>query len=374
MNRTIVSVSGYGFTGSSAVVDYLKGFENVSVADDFEFQIHYLPDGISDLDYKLNHSCCRFYDSDVAITRFLSLCKQLDRWYDSAFHGHLYEMGMEYIDSLIPVKWTGYWAWDRLHIHQGLIDKLNYDNSKAIKLNKLKRFINRFLRLIHVPRLPYLPIKSLDSIYEKRQMYMSIKPSEFENKTKQFSEDLISCLCHNSQSSVVVVNQMLPPQNPHKFQRYFSSTIKSIVTLRDPRDLYIQVSMYKWPVIPTDDVYSFIRWYRENLKYTDPESDIDVLRIYFEDLIYEYDITAKKICDFIGGINISDVKTSFNPHMSVINTQLYNRFHQYNNEIRIIETELSDYLYDFNGHKPVKCTAKEVFDEISDSVAVIDEK
>lgn len=360
MNKTIVSVSGYGATGSSAVVDYLKGFEPVEVLDDFEFQIHYLPDGISDLDYKLNESCSRFYDSDVAITRFLDLCRELERWYEPAFHGHLYEMAEEYIRSLNPVTWQGYWAWDRLHTPQDYIDKCNSENELRWKNNEKRRFFNRLLRKLHLPQLPYQELRKYGDFFQQREMFMSIKPEGFIEKTQQFSERLLDT-ARKKDTSILVVNQLLPPQNPHRYEKYFSSPVKSIVVTRDPRDLYIHVKRPKWQVVPYQNVKSFVAWYKENMKKDSIYHDESSLRLYFEDMIYEFEATGDHIKDFLGVENDLIENSSFNPQISVANTQLFKRFPEFDDDIRIIEKELADYLYDFDNHKEVVAVSDLVF-------------
>lgn len=349
--RTIVSVSGYGATGSSAVTDYLKGFESVEVLDDFEFQIHYLPDGIGDLDYKLNESCSRFYDSDVAITRFLDLCRELERWYEPAFHGHLYEMAEEYIRSMCPVMWQGYWAWDRLHTPQDYIDECNCENERNRKKNETRCFFNRFLRKLNLPLFAYQELREYRDFFQQREMFMSIKPECFLEKTQQFSERLLN-VARKKNTPILVVNQLLPPQNPLRFEKYFSSPLKSIVVSRDPRDLYTRIFNIKWPVVPHNDVDVFISWYYENVKKTANVYDERILRINMEDLIYEYERTTKVINEFL---DIKDQPTEkyFNPLISVVNTQLYTKLPVDKEAIKKIEEKLEDYLYDFSAHKPI---------------------
>lgn len=356
--RTIVSVSGYGATGASAVIDYLKGFDSVDVFDDFEFQIHYFPDGISDLDYALNESCSRFYDSDVAISRFLNLCRNLDRWYEPAFHGELYSMALEYIDSLHPVKWTGYWAYDRLNTPQKDIDAHYAANDRAAIKNRYRSFMNRFLRKLHLPQIRLKEYMQYSDFFESRPMYMSVKPDNFYTETRLFSERLIECASH-SDAPIKVVNMLLPPQDPVKYHKYFNSPVKSIVVNRDPRDLYIHVKLPKWKVVPYEEVRSFIDWYKENMKSI--RNDESVLRINFEDLIYENHEISKQLNDFLGIDELPNGKSTFNPHISVANTQHFKRFPQFENDIKVIERELDSFLYDFSSHETVESITNEIF-------------
>lgn len=360
MGRTIISVSGYGATGASTVVDYLKGYEQVSVADDFEFQLHYLPDGINDLDYKINNSCNRFYDSDVAITRFLNLCHNLERWYEPAFHGHLEEMAKEYIEQLDPVKWNGYWAWDRLHTSQEDIDAQYRANDKNTLFNKRIHLYNRIARKIGLPVIKKKGILPYKDFFTKRTMYTSIKPESFYEKTQSFSEKLISEATRKD-AEIAVINMLLPPQQPTKFQKYFSSKVKSIIVARDPRDLYIHIKVHQWQVAPYEDVETFIKWYKANLLPEANECNPDILRINFEDMIYDFDSCTEKICSFIGIGHRQGIETSFDPHVSVVNTKLFERYTEYAKDIVRIEQDLSEYLYDYSNVVDIKCTTNNIF-------------
>lgn len=359
MNKTIVSISGYGATGSSAVTDFLKGFDSVDVLDDFEFQLLYFPDGISDLDYKLNGSCSRFYDSDVAITRFLDLCTKLEDWYEPAFHGSLRTMAEDYIADLMPVRWQGYWAFDRLNTSKEYVEGCHEENERKLAINKRRSFANKFLRRLHLPQLEYLECKRYKDFFNYRPMYMSIMPEDFIHKTQAFTWNLISTASHQDRP-VVAVDMLLPPQNPDRFQKYFPCPVKSIVVNRDPRDLFSREYTAKWPVVPHEDAGTFIAWYKENMKAEANVDSPDILRIHFEDMVYDYENTSRQICEFLG-LDELPTRQLFDPHLSVANTRLYQKLEVRKADIEMIEQELSEYLYDFDSREPVECLSEKVF-------------
>ena len=49
----IVGVSGFGSTGSGAVMDYLREFEEISAGGDMELSFLYDPDGVLELEDRL---------------------------------------------------------------------------------------------------------------------------------------------------------------------------------------------------------------------------------------------------------------------------------------------------------------------------------
>ena len=80
-----------------------------------------------------------------------------------------------------------------------------------------------------------------------------------------------------------------------------------------------------------------------------PTNSKKVLRVHFEDLIYKYEETVKTIENFVGFDSDKHInkKRRFNPDLSIKNTQLFNGKTDYENEIKIIEKELKEYLYEF---------------------------
>ena len=351
-DKTIVSVTGYGSTGSSAVVDFLKSQSEVEVADDFEFQAHYFPDTIRDLDYKLNEVCARHYDSDLAIVRFLDVFKKLEKWYEPAFHGKLYGLAEEYIDSLNPIKWSGYWAYDRLNFSSEQMAAIDKENEKIAKKRYYIHQFNRVRRKIGLP----LITEPVDKAYfTPRTMYLCSRPDDFILKTQNFTSRLLDFVA-KTDKNILVVNMLLPPNCPQYYNKYFANPVKSIVVSKDPRDLFVQKNITKWKVVPYEDVDTFIKWYDALMRDEVNEKDKSVLNIKFEDLIYEFESTAKRICDFLGLDNSNIASEDFDPHVSVINTQVWKRYPEYNAQVAKIESELKKYLYDFNNHKEVAYT------------------
>ena len=106
-----------------------------------------------------------------------------------------------------------------------------------------------------------------------------------------------------------------------------------------------------------DDVESFVTFYKALRKdYPVLILRDDVLILRFEDMIYDYDKTSKRIMDFLGldeSQIMLDKKERFNPEKSIVNTQLFNRYPQYSKDVEFIENELSECLYNFPGNKKI---------------------
>lgn len=322
MNPTFISVSGFGYSGSGAVLDLLKEFEFIDVIDNFEFQIIYFPDGILDLENKLLYNHNRFYDGDIAINRFLQLVNSMDRSYNSRFGNKFKNLSRAYIQSLIATEFNSYWAYDYYHL-----STIRFYLLKLVGKLKCKKIFLKY-------------------ILKNRPIYISINPTGFVDKTKKYLSDI--CLeLSQDKSEFIVFDQALPPNYPEYSFKFFDQA-KAIVVDRDPRDLYIYSKLNNINFIPTSSVDKFIIWYRENLKKeVRTESDL-VLQIHFEDLIYNYLETVKRIVNYCNLGKHREKKVYFNPSISIKNTQLFLKHKQFLMDVKKIERELSDFLFDFS--------------------------
>ena len=104
----IITCTGYGATGSSVITDLLKEFKTVHSLGDFEFSIAHEVDGISDLQHYIVDD---FHRNKVTegIYRFKKLVRNLNKYYAPFFHDKFLLYADEYVDSLIDVKWNGFW-------------------------------------------------------------------------------------------------------------------------------------------------------------------------------------------------------------------------------------------------------------------------
>ena len=105
-------------------------------------------------------------------------------------------------------------------------------------------------------------------------------------------------------------------------------------------------------MIPTDDVETFCKWYRytrahRKTEVYDPER---VMLIHFEDLIYRYDGTTAALRDFLG-LSEEDhaaPKQYLDPAKSIKNTRTWETC-DIGEDLKTIERELAEYLYDYDG-------------------------
>ena len=193
----IIGVSGFGYTGSGAVLDILKGVNNLKTIDSFEFSFVYLPDGLLDLKYHLCDCPIRFMSSDIAIKRFKSYMNGKAK--ETGKHKKTFlKLTNEYIDSLVQIQWRGYWTFDY------------YQSSSFFKRNI-------GFRLFHSRIFKWFPSisKKMKFLPPYRTMYLSIRPHLFLNHTINYLSNLIKLFFDEKKYDYVAINQLFPANNPY---------------------------------------------------------------------------------------------------------------------------------------------------------------
>lgn len=344
----IIGVSGYGYTGSGAVLDLLKEFQDCDCSFDEEFVFPYCPHGLQDLEYHLVTGGTRYFSSDIAIKEYKELIRNHitpRSVYRRKYKGKLKEITDRYIASIVDLTWEGY----------SPSDSLCSDN-----------IIRHLLRFTLYGRL----IMCYEKATKKRwpfptgdRMYLAVRPDNFLEKTKSYIREVMeSFTCDLSRT--VVLNQPFDVNDPRRSMKFFDDP-KAIIVDRDPRDVYLLIKCglpFSNSWTPSNSVDDFIKYYRLNRAMNNYSEDRDILRIRYEDLIYEYERICKVIISFLGLERSEWAKgTRFDPHVSISNTQLYLRFPEYLEDIKVIEKELPEYLYPFERHDVKPTYSSEIF-------------
>lgn len=330
----IVGLSGYGYTGSGALVDLLREFPDCEFpAIDFEFCLPYIPHGLEDLELHLVEHPTRFFSSDVAIKEFRRLIVSLDtpRSYYRRLSGTAFrKLSFDYIESITAVKWKGY-SWDDPFFCGQL--RLTW------RFRVLSRIIVKYEQLTG----KRFPLPKSDVIY------LSVQPEDFLERTREYIRSVLRCL-GLSEGGKIVLNQPFNANDPERSMRFFDDP-RAIMIDRDPRDIYVFAKRHcgsDASFIPSENVEDFITYFRLIRKANVEKEDKNVLRLRYEDLIYRYEETAARIVRFL---ELDEEhwqrKKYFDPAVSIRNTQLYLRNPDLAADIRRIEQELPSYIYPF---------------------------
>ena len=341
----IIGACGFSGTGSSAICDYLKEFDENLVFDSLEFNLPYIMDGLQDLRYHLHEGGMRGFQCRLAIKRFLILCNSISmKSIQRATHGIFRELSKKYVESLIQFEFAGRYRDEKLF--RTLVDKayMKFGIYKCIA--KIENKTSKEL-----------------CVYPLQQIPFSVYPGNFEEKTKKYVRDILNAM-GSDETKNTVLDQPFSGNDPAAAFSFFDNP-KAIVVDRDPRDIYVLMKDFWRPsgfrAIPADnprDYCLFHRRLRENMPYKRPNPGI--LCIQFEDMVYQYEETTKRIKVFCGLENAESKRKSFFPEKSINNTQVFKRYPQWEEDIRYIERELPEYLYPFEKYKGID-TSGEMF-------------
>lgn len=331
-----LGVCGYGATGSSAIVGLLKEYPDLIVCEKAEIQEAFRVDGLQDLEFHLIKQYSRHISGDAAINRF----KRSISYYKTpivkkTIPPKVYiRLANEYVDSLIQGSWYG-------------IDNIDYNTG-----HPLLNFIILCYKKIVFPWYERITGHPYDH-WPARRMYLCIQPDSFYEKTIKYTDGLIKAVGGNPERTVVF-DQVFEGNAPQNCFPFFRNP-KAIVVDRDPRDLYL-VSKYadkaagEGRFMPRQNVETFVEYYRRLRLNQDRTDSKNIIFIQFEDAIYNYESTVKKIEEFVGCMNHKYIHRYFKPEVSINNTQLFNnpKYVSALEDIKYIAQQLPEYLFDFS--------------------------
>ena len=340
----IIGACGFGSTGSSVVSDYLKEYDHISTIDDLEFTWVTAVDGLIDLEQALMHPHTRTTNSITAFRRFLELAESKKNSYE--LHGIPSDVFMrsvrEFIDSITQVKWKWYPAKNYRVRSRSFL--------KALMIRKI--IPNREKKLGH--QIDCWPME---------EVRFSVSPENFYEAARKHVAELLTAMGADL-SKPLVLDQPFPGNNPQVGFPFYDDPY-AIVVDRDPRDNYVFANTrllgrnHFMPVQPVEDFIRYYRALRDHQPYQQPNGR--VLRLQFEEMVYEYDIATKKIRDFLKLPDNPNPKSIFDPSLSVANTQVFRRFPKYAEDIKKIEAALPEYLFDFSKYPAPDSGAKMFF-------------
>lgn len=345
----IVTVTGYYGTGSSAVTDLISELDNVHSLGDYEIRFLHDPDGLSDLEFKIIENFNR-HNSSHAVKHYLQYAKFLNsvagyRKYAKLFNDRFMEYTYEYLDELIEFKYCGSWHYDVIDkgMKYYILDRIV--NKCISKINRWfnKKLLSTFNVLSKNEKIVYGVNPDADHFLAATRKYVRKLLMELNDDTKEF----------------LMIDQIVASSNISRYLRYFSEPCYVFLVDRDPRDLFILDKLYWGGNGFPGDVVKFCKHYRL-VRYTKKKevSCNAVCGIQFEDMVYKYDETKRKIFGFIGTEEKHHAKPLkyLQPDISRNNTQLWIKHPEYNEEIRYIEENLPEYLYDYTDFATYKFT------------------
>lgn len=332
----IIGACGFGATGSSVVTDYLKEFDSVTVKDDLEFTYVTTSDSLLYLEDRLMHPHGRTGDSINGFRRFEEMVQRSKRKYQA--HGLspecFEESARKFVDSITMTKWY----WEVGGRNKGSL----YSIQNIIRKYYLTRVVPKYEKK-HGKRWEGWPLK---------EVRLSVRPQNFYEAAQMHVDELLKGVGLD-QDKIIALDQPFSGANPQACFPFFKDPY-AVVVNRDPRDLYVfgkTKLMGKMRFFPVDSVEDFITYYR-CLRKDQPylQDNPRILRLRFEDMVYEYDKTTAILREFLHLPENPRPKSVFDPSLSIANTQVFKRFPQFEDDVRKIEEALPEYLFDFSAY------------------------
>lgn len=311
--KNILDISGFVYSGKSAVSDILREVEGFYVPPvEEEFDLLRLPGGLIDFKHAvLNWSPIR---SIAAYREFANLANMVGRklpyisrpFTNSLDYSGRYPGFQTYVDNFFDritlTKWCSPWPFDNFR-----------DGTIFTFLRKVGEK-NGYMKL--------------------RNIYLVDKES-FIKSAQQLLESILWSKKDARNLHTVVVHNALEPFDPASNLDLLGSKV-SIAVDRDPRDIYASahlISMGKMDrlnrylnIPAAHNVDTFIQ--RQKIYQRHIVNNENVLRLKYEDLVHDYDHAKFRLFNFLNINELDhgkDKSKYFNPQKSIKNTQIWTR-------------------------------------------------
>ena len=323
-----ITCVGFHETGAGVIDNLFRECDNVAQGA-YEAEVRFLhdPDGISDLEYHLVENPHRL-SSGLAIKRFIRYAEGQRRQVGKVYGRDWVKDARVFAESLALSKYNGYTQADLTLLSD--FQQMELFAKKAF--NRLKP--GRFRHPVWYNYLPWI-----------ETYYSRMSEEDFLAKVNAFVE--LFCRRVNPEGKeFLMLDQFVGANNPTRYLRYVSD-MKVFVVDRDPRDLFIHLVERKDKVLPKDPE-QFCTVYR-GIRKTTGEDPENVMRIRFEDMIYDYDRSVESAFHFVGIDASHHVFPGryFNRTESKKGTLLWKTHPQYESAVTTIERLLPDFLYPF---------------------------
>lgn len=282
--NNVVSVCGYGYSGSGAVVDLLREYSECKVLGGVdkegsqtnkkdevgEIDILRLSGGLFELEKYIQTN--NTFQNDAAVNRLIKL----------------------------------------------------FDNSPIINCSIKNRelaysFLKDILELVipNLSRTCYnLHLKS--SIHESSSIYFlrHLDLQMYRSICRNFLYSLLNDFYTNGDNFLVADQLFADLENNIERNLEYIPSLKTISVFRDPRDVFEYATSHKIQWIPFNNIDDYIKWV--DIQYLSYKEAPSVLNLRFEELVNDYPTCVQKVEEFLGlsPKNHVGMKKNFNPDFS----------------------------------------------------------
>lgn len=313
----VISVEGLGFSGSGAVVDFLREFSNTLCVGSVN-------------DEAVNASQIATQNYEVDILRLSGGLFDIERYIESAnvFHGQAVLQRFIDMSESFPL-------YIEVEEAKKSFFRFFYSITRSVHCTMNHPCYNSYL-------YRWKERFSQFEIYYLKKMTIS----EYRVIARNFLSELFQIL--NPQGKTLVLDQFC---NDFEYdtQMYleYVPDIKIIHVYRDPRDVYEYAIQGNVEWIAHDCVYNFIEWFKVMTTNFSKMGDEVQLYVRFEDLVNNYEMEKSRIITFLNFDNKDHVYNLkfFNPAISKNNIAIWKKDIQRIEEFNQIQSELQEFCY-----------------------------
>lgn len=330
MQYNFFLVAGFGWSGSSAVVDLLKEYK-ATVEPDVEFRLIKDPYGINDLYESLVLKGDQL-NNDTAIKDFLWFANKLyyqpvrfdlnaGLGYREFFGERFMECTHNFINSIVDFQYSYYW-W-------------MFDFKKSRK-EIFKQKVNSRL---------FKREKTQNSYFS------AVEEEDFVSNTRTYMKALFDEYAEHNQVEHIVLDQAVSVMKYDQEMRFIPDS-KLIVVDRDPRDIYTDLCEGNFLIgaelSKTRNAMDYVKWHKAWRRKIDSYGRREnVLVISFEELVNDYEHIVSEIEAFLDLSPEQHIrkKELFDPSVSKKNIGIWKRYMN-EEELRVMEEELGTFFYE----------------------------
>lgn len=312
----VLALQGFGFSGHTAGIDLLREYRSVMMPSDpqiidkdnryvaspsIEVDFMRLAGGLMEMEKFLGEE--NIFQNDAAAQRLIKMlgtCKFLQ------LNDTCKELTYSFVDQLIDFQIDGIRSpLYNYHLQDGMFFNKTIYFLKQLSVSEYRGLVRNFL------------IAVLNTFYK-------------DGKKVIIADHLFSDLSIDLETR----RQIVP-------------NLKTIVIYRDPRDVFASGVIFDVDWIPYNDQHVFVKWWKKMLSTFDP-SNSDILFVKFEDLVMNYELTKKRIEEYVG-LDPQDHVFQYNcldPQKSIANIGIWKKLTNKEEELLYIKNELSDFCFE----------------------------
>lgn len=314
--KYIVSIQGFGYSGSSAVLDILREYDQTLCLGEIDPYSGAAPD-----EYAMEVNFLRQTGGMLEIENYLEK-------HSSSLKDAVLQRFMMLIQSSPYFRYSE----EARNVFFEFFNRISYS---------LNGVLTQSYYNTHLPQA--------DPNHPQIFVLKDMSVSEYRHLCRTCINTLFKPFYDRSHKAILVLDQFFSDGEHDKFDRNYEycPNLKTINVWRDPRDIFAEAKRLNVEWIPTRTVEEFINWHKMVVGPRVMKDTENYLTVRFEDLLLDYDRTVSRIEKYVGLLpeQHTALHSAFDPNISIRSVRLWKNYPQYTEEFEAIAKAFPDELY-----------------------------